>query len=298
MLFNEIYGSNYKIIETVLKKACQTPITSKDIRIAARNYGFQENPDNLEPQIRRMLDEDKHSSFEVPDHRPLTNLEKQWLKTILSDRRIRLFDVEEPDFLKDIEPLYDEKSVVYYDQRKNGDPFDDPAYIDIFRKCLTAVRDGRILRITYAGQRKESTLNVYPNRLEYSARDDLFRLICESEGKYMTCNLGRIRSTEIKEPFAKNEHKFPEPVMSEAVIMINDINNALERTLIQFSDYEKSVLKQGDNEYRMTVRYYSDELFEMRNGVLMLGPFIEVKAPEELRSSVRDVLLKQKNLWK
>ena len=60
-----------------------------------------------------------------------------------------------------------------------GDDYDDPAYREAFRTLLTAVQEKRRVKMTYASQRgKTQEDECTPLRLEYSEKDDRFRVLC------------------------------------------------------------------------------------------------------------------------
>lgn len=77
---------------------------------------------------------------------PLTTIEKQWLKAISLDPRIKLFDI---DFqgLEDIQPLFTTEDYYIYDKYNDGDPFYDEEYIKRFRTILSALKDHQPLQI-------------------------------------------------------------------------------------------------------------------------------------------------------
>lgn len=70
---------------------------------------------------------------------PLTIMEKRWLKALLADPRIALFQPEQTG-LEDVEPLFQPKDIVLFDQFADGDPYGDETYTKIFRQILSAVK--------------------------------------------------------------------------------------------------------------------------------------------------------------
>ena len=69
---------------------------------------------------------------------PLTNLEKSWLKALISDPKIRLFlDEEKISELKEllgvVEPLFDYSCFRYIDRYAESDDFTSEEYIKKFR---------------------------------------------------------------------------------------------------------------------------------------------------------------------
>ena len=113
---------------------------------------------------------------------PLTIVQKQWLKAIMSDPRIKLFDFE-IEGLSDTEPLFTPDDYFIYDAYGDGDPYDDENYIAIFKTVLNAIKSGKNIKIEMTNKAGKNILaKCIPERLEYSEKDDKFRLI--TSGKY------------------------------------------------------------------------------------------------------------------
>lgn len=128
-LFHEIHGVYFAIVETMLKQ--QKPLTSKELEQIVAAQGFGETALKLLPSIKNQVDpwyllmkiqpdQWGRTTHQAP---PLvhTLLERRWLKTVLTDPRLPFF-LEEAEIqqmeaqLKDVEPLFDLDSVVYFDQ--------------------------------------------------------------------------------------------------------------------------------------------------------------------------------------
>ena len=108
---------------------------------------------------------------------PLTVLQKRWLKAISLDPRIRLFDFDSSG-LEDVPPLFTPDDIYIFDRYADGDPFEDEVYIQIFHRILDAIKKRYPLSIDVKNRREARThLNVMPEYLEYSEKDDKFRLL-------------------------------------------------------------------------------------------------------------------------
>ena len=74
-----------------------------------RQEGFEESvltiPEALESQTWPLITKDCTTPLEHKPTMPLTTLQKRWLKALLNDPRIRLFDPP-MDGLEDVQPLY------------------------------------------------------------------------------------------------------------------------------------------------------------------------------------------------
>ena len=92
-----------------------------------------------------LLDDDLRPVIAHKPAMPLTTLQKRWLKSLISDPMIALFDPDTTG-LEDIEHLYRQDTFVMFDRYGDGDPYDDSEYAVNFRTVLQAVREKRMLR--------------------------------------------------------------------------------------------------------------------------------------------------------
>lgn len=207
VLFNEVYGNYYNTVAAILDEAIDNSISSEKIRKIVEEKAFAESIVTIPEQLSDggewpLLDNTGMAVIKHETYMPPTTLEKRWLKTLLLDPRIELFNPDKKG-LEDVEPLFHPEDIVFFDQFSDGDPYQDEKYIEIFRLILSALKNRRTLRILYPlknGSEKWMTCN--PIRLEYSLRDDKFRLISASKSRVNTIILSKIID-------AKREHREP-----------------------------------------------------------------------------------------
>ena len=176
MVFHEIYGTYFRVLTGILGRAAEGRLSRTDMERIIRKEGFAESiltiPGKLADGSWPLLNDDLTTPLLHKPRRPLTALEKRWLKALLADPRIRLFDPP-AEGLEDVEPLYPQGAILFYDRYTDGDPYDDPAYIANFRTILTALREKRRLHVEFQGRRGEMHhWDCVPQRLEYSPKDD------------------------------------------------------------------------------------------------------------------------------
>lgn len=148
-----------------------------------------------------------HTPLKSAPDIPLTLLERRWLKAILLDPRMRLFfDVEKdagaPDglaaMLSDVEPLFTPADYVIFDKYKDGDPYTDSGYIRRFRRILDAIRHQNTMRFIYRNRKGRLRMRVgRPEGLEYSEKDDKFRVQVQLRRQREIINLGRLNVCEV-----------------------------------------------------------------------------------------------------
>ena len=198
MVFSEVYGSYFNTVAAILREAARENLTDKRLNEAVQKYAFGESmltiPQALRDGTWPLLKKDGSTPIRHEPTMPLTLLQKQWMKALLQDPRIRLFQPSE-EGLEDIEPLYAPGTFVYFDRYLDGDPFEDETYIRNFRTILAAIKEKRKVRVRFRSRlgNRQSWV-IVPGALEYSSKDDKFRVISVGSGRLVTVNLARIRS--------------------------------------------------------------------------------------------------------
>lgn len=298
MVFSELYSAYYNAVAQILRKASEHPVTRKDITEAARKAAFSESMLSIVPALTeekwQVLKEDGTTVLDHPPTMPLTLLQKRWIKAILLDPRIRLFEDELPE-IPDVEPLFTPEDVTLVDRYADGDPYEDEHYRMHFRMILNALKLKYPLSIEYRSSRGQtSRIVMLPKGLEYSEKDDKFRLIGEEARRTSVINVSRILEMR---PFAGDLERSAHartPARASVVFEVTDERNALERVLMHFAHFEKEAEKLEENRYRVTVRYDRDDETEMVIRILSYGPLVRVTEPESFVGLIRDRLIRQK----
>ena len=198
MLFSELYSAYYNAVAAIIKEAGKHPLSETDIRQIAGRYAFGEStltiPSALKDERWQLLNEDGTSIIRKNPVMPMTILQKRWLKAISLDPRIQLFGgigIE----LDDVDPLFTPEDICVFDKYLDGDDYSDKQYQDNFRLILDAIKNGYPLSIEMKNRRGNSIYKfMMPEYLEYSEKDDKFRLIGSGMRLGGTINLGRIIS--------------------------------------------------------------------------------------------------------
>ena len=297
MLFSEIYGSYFNTVAAALRQAVKGRLTKKELTEIVRKTAFGESsltiPSALTDQSWPLLSADMSTPLRHEPTMPLSLMQKQWLKALLQDPRIRLFSPPE-EGLVNTEPLYAPDTFVFFDRYSDGDPFDDPVYIEHFQTILQAIREKRKIRVQYHGHRMtEHSCEVVPCRLEYSAKDNKFRLLSDLNGGVLTINVSRILSVSLLEPYTEDEYR-PVNYREKSLVMeLTDERNALERVMLHFSDLEKETEKTGDRKYRVTIWYKTEDETEMVIRLLSFGSVLKVLEPDGMVKQIKARLERQ-----
>ena len=304
MLFNEVYGSYYNVIAGILSEAVRGELSKERIRKIIEEKGYLESgisvPKALEKGKWPLIRKDYTTPVRHIPTLPLTTLQKQWMKAVCQDPRIRLIDPPLQD-LEDVEPLFEQDFFVWFDRHSDRDPYEDSLYKEHFRLVLLALRENRKLRIRYRGRKYRHDQLYIPEKLEYSSKDDKFRLIAHSSrGTLYMIRLASIREVSLAEKVTPGEKQTAvrkdAAVRKETVVLeLVDERNALERAMIHFSDLEKETVRLDDTHYRITLRYRKEDETEILIRVLSFGPMVRVTAPEPFIALIRQKLIRQKS---
>ena len=299
MLFHEIYGIYFRTVAAVLQEAGEGELSPGRIRQIVAEKAFGEStltiPDALLTGKWPLLDENGRSVLLHAPQMGITALEKRWLKSLLCDPRIALFDPP-AEGLEDVEPLYDPGQIVWFDRYADADPYTDPAYIARFRSLCAAIRENRWVRVCYESAKgKQISLRVLPLRMDYSEKDDKFRLRARTAGGTVTLNAARIRELELQDTDSRT-YAFHDPENRLLVLELTDRRNALERVMLHFSHLKKETIRLEEDRYLVKLWYSPEDETEMLIRVLSFGPAVKVAEPAEFVSQVRARIRKQLSL--
>ena len=323
-LFDKLYGCYYQVVRRILEAAFKQPLSRREIEEICGIYGYQESALTISPALtggvwpllepapgnvyRPLL---LHPESMKP---PLTGLQKSWLKALLGDPRISLFLTDQEleaihEELRDIEPLYHQKDFLYFDQYRDGDDYASPEYRARFHTILEALEQNKALMICYNGPRSSRmTLEAAPCQLQYSSKDDKFRLLVmkRSHGVFSRStllNLARMEDCRLLSspvPGNINELRFTHILKAAdpVVLKISGERNSLERCMLHFANYEKHTEYDEEQKAWICSIYYdlADET-ELLIEVLSFGPVVRVLGPEPFLAQIRRRVKRQHQLF-
>lgn len=302
MIFHEIYSAYYQTVAKILEAALEHPLKKNEICKIIEEYAFSESILSIEPALReqkwQLLKSNGTTILKNDPSMLFTTIQKRWLKSICQDPRIHLFqdDLTELDF-PEIEPLFTQDDFYIFDQYQDGDDYTDDSYIRNFRMILDAIKNQYPLKIiTYNHKGKKVSMKILPKYLEYSEKDDKFRVAGFGSRLGGTVNLGRIVSCEGTKTTENTKliHRIP-PRKRRVIFELEDERNALERVLLQFAHFPKKAERIAKNKYQITVDYDKDDETEMVIRILSFGPMIKVVQPEHFVNLIKERLRKQKS---
>ena len=300
MIFSELYSAYYNTVAAIISRILEGERSEKELQKIVTLRAFGESGLTILPSLKtekwQLVHPDMTTPLEHSPTMPLTTLQKRWLKAISLDPRVCLFGVTFPN-LDGVEPLFTPEDYYVYDKYSDGDSFEDEEYIRQFRVILEAIHSGSQIKFEMVN-RKGNTMFVRcrPVRLEYSEKDDKFRMVTAGWRAVSTVNLAKIRNcvhyTGEKSSFGHEK----KPIYDTVTVKLRDERNALERFMLHFAHFEKQAEKLGKDRYLVKIRYVHDDAPEMVIRILSFGPLVEVVGSEEFRGLVIEKLKKQKNM--
>ena len=299
MIFSELYSAYYNAVAKILTELLNGEKDEKKLAKTVSEYAFGESFMTVIPSLKsgkwQLVKDGMIPVVGNIPTMPLTVLQKRWLRSVMDDGRIKLFGVEF-DGLSEVEPLFTKDDYYIYDKYLDGDNFTDEGYIERFRTVLKAINEKLPLEVhmtSRVGNRLCKT--VIPERLEYSEKDDKFRLVTKGTRFVYTINLARITECRIPEKIYGTDFENLEKQYGTFTLKINNQRNALERCMLHFAHFEKRAEKISEDEYMLTVKYDRDDTTELVIRVLSFGPMVEVTGPKDFRNLIIERLKKQKN---
>lgn len=293
MLFSEVYGTYYNTMAKILEKALNEQLTADGLYACIMENAYSESvvpiTDAIEKERWQFLKFNREKNLLSPvvkhtPEMPLTNLQLQYLKALLYDKRIRLFDLDFDYFekqLTDVEPLWQTGDYEVFDKYDDGDDFEDSSYKKRFRMILNAKQNNLPLDFTLRNRHgKEFKVTGIPEKIEYSEKDDKFRVMLAGHTQTNTINLGRIVALKYAEIPQKQAYSDVWDEDRDTIVLeLTDERNALERVSLHFANLKKKTTKIGDNKYRIELEFSRDDETEMVIRLLQFGPVIKVLEP-------------------
>ncbi len=296
-LFSEIYSCYYQVLRHILSE--RDVLSMQDIRARISGEGFEESMLSIIPKLEdgswdlfRKEGELYFSKLSSSFMQPLSDLEKSYLKAILLDSRIGLFlDSHQLEYLNDmldtVTPLWKPEYFFYYDQFADRDPYQDETYRNNFRILLQAQKNRQYVDIDYTSPKGRRVHHHYiPARLEYSVKNDKFRLLAIKQDGHQKMrleilNLSRMQSvaplpktlsSDIDLNAIIRNSYYKEPIKLHIV----NKRNALERAMLHFANYEKNTTKIDENTYECLIYYNQTMETELLIEVMSFGPMLTV----------------------
>lgn len=298
MIFNEIYSAYYNAVAKIISAIINGNADEKSLNKIVEENAFGESMFSILPSLKsekwQLVSSDLTTPLNHIPTMPLTLMQKQWLKAISLDPRIKLFDVKF-EGLDDIEPLFTPDDYYIYDKYGDGDPYEDEEYIERFKTILAAMKTKQNIKIEMVNRKGNTVYSrCVPERIEYSEKDDKFRLVTSGCRFIKTVNLARITKCKIYGGDTTLVSTPDEAKYETITLKVSEERNTLERSLMHFAHFEKRAEKIDDH-YLLHIKFNRDDEPEMVIRVLSFGPTVEVLGSENFKQLIINKLKSQKS---
>ena len=298
MIFNEIYSAYYNAVAKIISAIINGETDEKRLDKIVEEKAFGESMLSILPSLKsekwQLVSSDLTTPLNHIPTMPLTLMQKQWLKPISLDPRIKLFDVNFKG-LDEVEPLFTPDDYYIYDKYADGDPYEDEKYIERFRTILTAMKTKQNIKIEMINRKGNTVYSrCVPERIEYSEKDDKFRLVTSGCPFIKTVNLARITKCKIYSGDTTLVSTTDEAKYETITLKVSEERNTLERSLLHFAHFEKRAEKVDDH-YLLHIKFNRDDEPEMVIRVLSFGPMVEVLGSESFKQLIINKLKSQKS---
>lgn len=298
MIFSELYSAYYNAVAKIIAEILKGNTSEKDLNRIVCETAFGESVLTVLPALKsgkwQLITPALTTPLTKVPTMPRTLLQNRWLKAISLDPRIQLFDIRF-DGLENVEPLFTPADYVLYDRYGDGDPYGDETYIEHFCTALRAIQNQQALRIEMTNRKGTLIeMTVMPHALEYSEKDDKFRLISTGYRYGGTVNLARIVTCA---PCEADGYVPQAPSVSKqksVTLRVVDARNALERCMLHFAHFKKQAERIGEKQYSVRIWYDRSDETEMVIRILSFGPMVEVIEPNGFRQLIVKRLQRQK----
>ena len=298
MIFNEIYSAYYNAVAKIISAIIAGNADEKSLDKIVEENAFGESMFSILPSLKsekwQLVNKDFSTPLKYIPTMPLTLMQKQWLKAISLDPRIKLFGVKF-EGLDEVEPLFTPDDYYIYDKYGDGDPYEDEKYIEHFKTVLTAMKTKQNIKIEMLNRKGNAVYSrCVPERIEYSEKDDKFRLVTSGCRFIRTVNMARITRCRIYNGDTVIEAAPPETDCETITLKVSEERNTLERSLMHFAHFEKRAEK-IDGHYLLHIKFQRDDEPEIVIRVLSFGPTVEVLASEKFKQLIINKLKSQKS---
>ena len=191
-----------------------------------------------------------------------------------------------------------------YDQYTEGDPYTAPSYRRHFQTLLTAIKNRQYVHISYQSEKGNRITHHYlPLKLEYSAKNDRFRLLAVSKSQrhsafIQTLNLRGVTDAALLPLYDEEDYDFEKVIRKSYYqqpvrLLIKNQRNALERTMLHFSNYEKRTKKIDEDTWECLIYYNRSMETELLIEILSFGPAVKVIGPDSFVALIKERLRRQ-----
>ncbi|GLC31791.1 hypothetical protein bsdE14_32010 [Clostridium omnivorum] len=316
-LFNETKNRYFGVVQNIINRMNKEVFTEKDIKDILQQQSYNEPDFEFEASLLNKSRDGDSNLFLIKKeegiYTPHINstvsirpsaVEKKWLKALTEEEILELFlkestieklkkkleNIDNPINMDFIEYRNADKTAAKIEQEQK-------LYIECFKNAYRALKEHRFISYTYCGNndRLYENLKGYPFRIEYSSKNNRFRLsiMPEDMSRPIKMNMDGLKVVEILEEAnsqyrnAAMEKILKKKADNPIVLEIENKHNAIERCFSLFSYYDKEAYYDSEKDkHYMKLSYYEFDERELVKDILSLGSSALVISPENIRTEI------------
>ncbi|MBR4634373.1 WYL domain-containing protein [bacterium] len=236
---------------------------------------------------------------------PLTTIEISFLKAMINNDKCKLILGESYNLLKseldkpeysEIYPYFDKNNYEIFDQYVNGDELflDDQNYINTFKLILTATKDKEPVYFEYIEDDILKTKISIPERIEYSQKEDRFKVILNSKNRPL--DIQNIRLCEYTDKQLSPSKTKDILTCIVAIDIPEDKKYIRDRLFREFSSFERDCEKIDDTGHVLSFKFEKGDYKEVASRLLEFGPYVYCSEPECVHNRIKEKVKQQYQL--
>lgn len=239
---------------------------------------------------------------ELPLPIRFTNLEKAWLKALISqpEVRIALSDNTFNKLQRELESLDSPISKEYFEVT-NTVKLQEINQLENYQENLKLIIEALTLEkpIRYSNIDKKGNVHAnklaLPVNLEYSMSDSRFRVSLYSidDNRPVMANVFSLSDISIVDEEISIDRETAKKILFEQkyseepiILEVTDKRTAMERCFMCFSGMERTARNLGNDKYEIRLNYYLFEEENLIQNIISLGPYVKVLSPPRIAAEV------------
>lgn len=311
--FNRIYSTYYKIALKTIKAVNKGYISTQEELISyissfkvlqgktpTKSKKYQSDFLDATADLFKTKNGKLHTPFtNIPDDFmfPLTTIEISFLKTLLNDEKCRLILGTSYDLLKseldkpaynEIYSYFNKDNYSIFDQYINGDQalYENENYSSNFNQVLNAVNKKQPLYFEYAEDDVSKTKISIPEKIEYSQKEDRFKVVLNSKNRPL--DIQNVRKCEYSDKPLSNAKKKEILTCVVAIDIPEDKKFIRDRFFREFSPFERDCEKIDETGHILSFKFEKGDFKEIAYRLLQFGPYVYCSEPECVRERIKE----------
>lgn len=319
--FNRIYSAYYKIALKTVKAINKGEISTQE-DFTSYIFAFQilngKTPTKSEKYRSDFLNatvdlfKTKNGSVSTPFKNipndfmfPLTTIEISFLKAMIQDDKCKLImgdswkilkaELNKPEY-NEIYPYFDKENYVIFDQYVNGDKLflEDQNYKNNFKFLLNAIKEKEPVYFEYTEDGVPKTKVSIPERIEYSQKEDRFKVIMNSKNRPL--DIQNIRLCKYSDGKLSPSKKKEILTCVVAIDIPEEKKYIRNRLFREFSPFERDCEKIDESGHILKFKFEAGDYKEISYRLLQFGPYVYCSEPECVHDRIKEKIDQQYQL--